>query len=629
MVAYLTDVTLLWTVSLLAYLGLFRKTTFHSTNRIVLLGTLLLGLLLPLWPQSIAVAPASVPQFYYPAQVARISTAKAAVVEQVVSQTRPAFAISISLLYGIGCVVAALFYLRGLFQLTRLTRSARRRTDSGMTFYETRVPHAPFSFLGKTFLTAADHYTPADLHLILQHERRHRDYRHTVDILLLLALRIAFWFHPLVYLYDYLLKQLHEFQADAFARAEPQPYGYLLLQEGTNHSFSLVHSFSHSPLKNRIFMLTRTSTPTLLKLQYLLLAPVLFLAVEACQQKDTSGTASHSAPHLVGVHSDTSFVFNGNKFYQSASVPFYWVADSNAAMPADSIKGFDIKDYKALAISEGTPAFHTIGDIYQMNDEPVYTEDKVTTPVRYKGSYKNALEELIHRIEPALANLPNGRYRVATSGLVVSKEGKLVLYRDFGITNGIANIEITKANMNDLMKQMPKPLPETVSQPVTTAMEQALAQGFAFEPAVLNGKPVASTLRGLSDDEVDLGTVVVQNGTVRITHEAIPHRLDVKFDVDQKQLQSLLEKTQQNSRQTQAEAGKMKAQVQAAVQKTEQLTAQRQRIHQDRQEAENMRLQLQQARETIRKSEAAAKHDAEKQRIAALEQIRNSETINR
>ncbi|RYD53248.1 MAG: hypothetical protein EOP52_03665 [Sphingobacteriales bacterium] len=529
MVAYFTDVTLFWSISLLTYLGLFRKTTFHSTNRIVLLGTLLLGLLLPLWPQSIVVAPASVPQFYFPSQVAHISTAKAAVVEQVVRQTRPAFALSISLLYGIGCVIAALFYLRGAFQLTRLTRSSCRRTDSGMTFYETGIQHAPFSFLGKTFLTAAAQYTPTDLRLILQHERRHRDYRHTVDVLLLLVLRIVFWFHPLVYLYDYLLKQVHEFQADAFARAEPQPYGYLLLQEGTSHSFSLVHSFSHSPLKNRIFMLTRTSTPSLLKLQYLLLAPVLFLAVEACQKKDTSGIASKKEARAAGSKSDTSFVFNGNTFYQHASVPFYWVADSNAAMPADSIEGFDIKDYKALAITEGTPAFQVIGDIYKMNEEPVYTEDKVTTPVRYKGSYKNALEELVHRIEPALAHLSNGEYNLHMGDLVVSKEGKLVLYRDFGVANPAANIEITQANMHDLMKNVPKSLLDAVSQPVVNAMEQALAQGFAFEPAVLDGKPVASTLQGFSSDVIGLGTVIVQDGTVRISTEEVPHRLDVRF----------------------------------------------------------------------------------------------------
>jgi hypothetical protein len=627
MVAYITDVTLFWTISLLAYLGLFRKTTFHSTNRSVLLGTLLLGLLLPFWPQSAAVTPASTPYFYYPAQVARISTAKTAVIEQVVNHTRPAFALSIGLLYGIGCGVAALFYLRGLLQITRLTRSARQRTDSGMTFYETGVRHAPFSFLGKTFLTAADQYTPTDLHLILQHERRHRDYRHTVDVLLLIGLRIVFWFHPLIYLYDYLLKQVHEFQADAFARSEPQPYGYLLLQEGTNHSFSLVHSFSHSPLKNRIFMLTRTSTPALLKLQYLLLAPVLFLAVEACQKKETSGNTSKKEALVAGSKSDTSFVFNGNTFYQHASVPFYWVADSNAAMPADSIEGFDIKDYKALAITEGSPAFSVIGDIYQMNNEPVYTEDKVTTPVRYKGSYKNALEELVDRIEPALANLSNGEYNLHIGDMVVSKEGKLVLYRDLGVANPAATIEITTANMQDMMKNVPKSLPETVSQPVVNAMEQALAEGFAFEPAVLNGKPVASALRGFSSDVIGLGTVIVQNGTVRITNEPVPHRLDVTFDGEPTQLQSLLEKRQQDSKQSQAEAEKRNAQVQAAVQQVRQQSADSRK--QLTQEFEDAQLQLQKARKTIQKSEADAKQDAEKQRIAALNQIRKAQTLNR
>lgn len=513
MLSYLTDATAIWAVSLLTYALCFRKTTFHSLNRAVLLSTLFAGLLLPLWPQEVVQTVAQIP-VYIQAPVARISTVKTIAIAEVTANVKPAFSVSLWTVYYAGCVVALLLYVHGASRLFRLTRSAQKRQFSGKSFYETGRPHAPFSLFGRTFLSDASRYSPANLNLILQHEARHGALAHSVDVVLLALMRIGLWFHPFIYLYDYFLKRVHEYQADAFARKQAQSYGYLLLQEATSNAFPLVHSFHRSPLKSRIVMLTKNASPALLKLQYLLLVPVLFLTVEACQKKEPVAVKTEKTP--VGYASDTDFVFNGNRFYQKASMPFYWVADSNAAISADEAKGF--KDVDTTQFT-GEPAFYTLGDIYQMNDEPVYREDKVDVPARYTGPFKNAFEELLNRVQPALASLPNGKYTMTTSRLVVSKTGKLVLYQDYGITNVAIEVKMGETNLSSVIKDLPKQLPANIKNPVDTAIGAALAKGFDFSPALVQGKPVHSTLFELYDNSFRPVTIFVRNGKVSVVNE--------------------------------------------------------------------------------------------------------------
>ncbi len=312
MLSYLIDVTVFWAVSLLSYVLLLRKTTFHGWNRAALLGTLLLGLLLPLWPAPVPETVVQMP-LYQHLPVARISEAKTETIARVTADVKPAFSFSLWTVYWAGCAVAGLIYLRAFAKLLQLMRRGRKCASGGA--YETGVAHVPFSFWGKTFLSHCTAYNPADLALILRHEARHGKLFHTADVLLLILLRIALWFHPLVYVYDFLLRQIHEFQADAFARSAPQDYGYLLLREATGNTLSLAHSFNHAPLKSRILMLTQNRSSAPQKLRYLLLIPVMAMAVFSCK-KDGLDTSK------VVELNDSCFSFRGNDFVRASNSKF-------------------------------------------------------------------------------------------------------------------------------------------------------------------------------------------------------------------------------------------------------------------------------------------------------------------
>ncbi len=461
MLSYLTDATLFWAVSLLCYVLFFRKTTFHGWNRAVLLITLLAGFLLPFWPQPAAQTASQIP-VYIQMPVTRLSAAKTEAIAEISASVKPVFSFSLWTVYYAGCALAALFYVRAATLLFRIIHKARKREISGKSIYETGIVHTPFSFFGKTFLTDASRYAPVDLQLILEHEARHGAFRHSADVVVLAALRIVLWFHPFIYLYDYFLKQVHEFQADAFARDQVRPYGYLLLQEATSNPFPLVHSFHHSPLKSRIVMLTKNTTPALLKIAYLLLIPALLLTVEACKKKEpVTGFQTLSFP------GDTVFYFRGNKFVR--------------------------EDGTKVGNWNGAGRFESSGAIKKMNGEPVYFQKDLDLPARYIGPATSAFQELCRRILPSLQSLPDGEYSIIMGGgeEVISKEGALALYGNAFVGTGVTTIA-DLAYIQNAGAAKVQELSEASVRPVIQAINKALEEGFEFSPAIKDGKPVNS-----------------------------------------------------------------------------------------------------------------------------------------
>lgn len=489
MLSYLTDVTVFWAVSLLCYALLFRKTTFHGWNRAVLLGTLLLGLLLPLWPAPLPETVAQMP-LYHRLPVARISEVKTETLQRVTADVKPAFSFSLWTVYWVGCAIAAFIYLRAFAKLLRLMRRGRK-CASGLA-YETGVIHAPFSFWRRTFLSHCTDYNTADLALILRHEARHGKLFHTADVLLLLVLRIALWFHPLVYVYDFLLRQVHEYQADAFARNAPQEYGHLLLREATGNTLSIAHSFNHSPLKSRILMLTKNTSLPVQKLRYLLLVPVVIMAAFSCQKKEPSLFSE-----TISFPGDTVFFFRGNEFVRE--------------------EGSKV----AKLAKWGNGKMESFGRIIKMNGEPVYFTKDVDFPATYSGPEKSAFHELCKRIMPALQALPDGNYSIimGISSEVISKEGTLELYSDdIYIGTDVETIH----NFKDIWKKEPQKkeppkLPEHLRRPVIRGTHMALDEGFSFSPAMKDGKPVNSIpASSVFNPSPNLHHIIVKSGTVTI-----------------------------------------------------------------------------------------------------------------
>ncbi|MFC7668256.1 POTRA domain-containing protein [Hymenobacter humi] len=142
---------------------------------------------------------------------------------------------------------------------------------------------------------------------LLLHEQVHVRQRHTLDLLLVEALGVLFWFNGLVPYFGRQLKAMHEFLADeAVASTQPSPtaYGKLLIMLAAQQPpFSLAHTFSNKQIFLRIQMLTQPTSTPLQKLRFLLVLPVFAFAwaATACTgsptpEAATPATAGSTAP---------------------------------------------------------------------------------------------------------------------------------------------------------------------------------------------------------------------------------------------------------------------------------------------------------------------------------------------
>jgi len=126
---------------------------------------------------------------------------------------------------------------------------------------------------------------------MLAHERAHAQGWHSVDVLLMEWLCIAFWFHPLAYWYRRAIRVVHEYLADAEASriTDKKQYGLLLIRQAQSGvRLAFVNHFFQSPLKQRLIMLTRNDSPVLRAWKYGLTLPVFALLFLLACKKNAS-----------------------------------------------------------------------------------------------------------------------------------------------------------------------------------------------------------------------------------------------------------------------------------------------------------------------------------------------------
>lgn len=287
MIRILTNLSLVWMLSLLVYELVLRRLTFHRPNRFYLLATLVAGIVLPLlpWGNSVQVTVIS--------DTSNIQPAGAQAVALLPFQKPLHFMGNASyyninwvlIAYLAGVTVAVCLLLRDVLKILRLYRRAKISREGRWLIAETGAAHGPFSFLRIIFLSSKDDYTEEQWQMVTVHERQHYLSAHFLDLALMQAAVIAFWFHPLVYIYRYRIRLLHEFEVDSRRDCDAITYGNFLIEHAiAGQSPAFTHSFFLSPLKNRIGMMTRKVSGPAKRLCFLLLIPLGSCFLWCCSQ---------------------------------------------------------------------------------------------------------------------------------------------------------------------------------------------------------------------------------------------------------------------------------------------------------------------------------------------------------
>jgi len=278
---YILETTVCWLFFYLLYALWLSRETFFTTNRAYLIGTLLLGLLIP----AIDFMPTSQPVIV---QDVTIYLNEITITTETKPKPDATFQISEipRLIYWTGLVVCLLRFLIGMGGILRLFIGSEIIQKENHTLVRTAREHAPFSFLHFFFVTKKMNFSEAEWQQITRHEEAHIRGVHTLDVLLVEVLAIVFWFNPLIYLYKHAVRNVHEYLADAAViKTVPMAhYGRFLVRLALP-GFRMANNFNHSQLKKRIIMMTKSQSPKFALAKYILFIPlaVLMLVVFSCK----------------------------------------------------------------------------------------------------------------------------------------------------------------------------------------------------------------------------------------------------------------------------------------------------------------------------------------------------------
>ncbi|MCF2446159.1 TonB family protein [Dyadobacter sp. CY345] len=281
---YLGKVNVYWILFYACYWFLFRKNTFFVWNRCYLIGSLLVSFVLPFihFPDNARVMPTAV-------------YAVAAIPVYLSTQETEKFALHWSqFVWAIQIVGASLMFIKLLESFRDLFRLIREGESIPMEEHTlVLLPHneiGSFSFFKWLVINHEDydkHFDP-----ILRHESVHIRQMHTLDVLFIELLKVAFWFNPVLWFYKRSLQEVHEFLADEEAPNRDHYANFLISYALSAPIVSLTnHFFNASMLKSRIVMIYKNRNSQWALGKYFLIFPLIGLVITLTAARERLLTA--------------------------------------------------------------------------------------------------------------------------------------------------------------------------------------------------------------------------------------------------------------------------------------------------------------------------------------------------
>ncbi len=252
------------------YLLFLRDKTFHHYNRFYLLGTMVLSLLLPLLKV----------EYFTIETDSRILLLLNQFNQNSVQEVGNSFNF-----WDFGALILGIvsFFLLakltlGLVKIHQLKKEFPKESIEGITFYNTNLHDAPFSFFRNLFWKKSILINSDLGKQILKHEMVHIEQKHSFDKLFVQIIQSLFWFNPIFYFIKKEITLIHEYLADkkAVKNADTRAFAQMLLASNfSGNVLPATSPFLSSNLKKRLKMLTQKNT----KYSYarrILALPILF-----------------------------------------------------------------------------------------------------------------------------------------------------------------------------------------------------------------------------------------------------------------------------------------------------------------------------------------------------------------
>jgi hypothetical protein len=262
---YLLKVSLGIVVFYAVYWVTLRKETLFNANRLFLISSLILSLILPFvgFRYNVYVSNSDTGNVFVELNknlhsISAITTSNSGSTERLNWQSALLF------IYLTGLTI---FFLRLIWQsleLAILIVKNRIIKMEGISVIENCKYGLPFSFFNIVFINPNFH-TGTDLTNILAHEKVHIRENHWFDLLIVEIFTIVFWFNPFVWLFERSIKQNHEYLADEGVLAQGFSIGryqaILINQIMGMQIIGMTNNLNYSLNKKRINMMTKMKTP--------------------------------------------------------------------------------------------------------------------------------------------------------------------------------------------------------------------------------------------------------------------------------------------------------------------------------------------------------------------------------
>jgi len=274
------------------YWFLLRKETWFSLNRIILISTLLLALVIPFIRITFS---GSTEQDSIIYAINRLIMDPLVVTRETIYakiyQTISLIHV-IYFIYFTGVIFFSLKLLGQFLQIYGLIKRYGKTKHLGYTIVPIDKNLSPFSFFNLIFINSG-RLNKKDLKNILHHEGEHAKKLHTLDIILLEVLCIIQWFNPFIWLYKFALREVHEFEADLKVIKSGENkvnYQQLILEQILGNQFiHVVHNLINSSLiKKRITMMTKKESKRRTIIKSLLILPLaaILVTIFSCTQEN-------------------------------------------------------------------------------------------------------------------------------------------------------------------------------------------------------------------------------------------------------------------------------------------------------------------------------------------------------
>lgn len=323
-----------------------RKLSFHHINRCILLAILFFSLTIPMLKMEV--------DTFIPIEIVQVLNTQFVDSDIDLNQVQSTDMKTSSLIsywsistvvYCLGFAFFTFRFCKNIYAIWTLKKGSNTLKKGRFHFVRTDESTV-FSFFNFIFLPkfeTADHAHP-----IIEHEKAHARFKHSLDLLIVEIFALFSWFNPILYFYRKSLRLVHEYQADGVVlrqkRYKKSDYLQLMLEQFTRSHHNNLYSFFNEPsLKKRVEMITNPHTNIIFSLKYLILIPIIALLSTAFIKPSTSFQNSNKG--LINAQENMpSFVFPlPNHSFDDVTIPFGINAKSSLNEKIELHGGIDFR----------------------------------------------------------------------------------------------------------------------------------------------------------------------------------------------------------------------------------------------------------------------------------------------